>query len=209
YFGWDIDQLNPFYSEHVYDPATKTLTFTCDVTEYAHTNESWPGEGDTYDFEWEGTIFLSCGDYGLNDRTYTMKLDTGDGLLLSQTSALMYEGGEFELSVIDNTGIDGELVRTSSNPDVATIDEFGTIRAIAPGQATISIAKGDVEAVCIIAVRERSTEIIDFDLSIENFSGLKPDGSVIVKVINLQPANVKLEELFFVKLRKQILCLPV
>ena len=194
YFGWDIDQLNPFYSEHVYDPATKTLTFTCDVTEYAHTNESWPGEGDTYDFEWEGTIFLSCGDYGLNDRTYTMKLDTGDGLLLSQTSALMYEGGEFELSVIDNTGIDGELIRTSSNPEVATIDEFGTVRAIAPGQATISIAKGDVEAVCVVAVRERSTEIIDFDLSIENFSGLKPDGSVIVKVINLQPANVKLEE---------------
>ncbi len=194
YFGWDIDQLNPFYTEHVYDAGTKTLTFTCDVTEYAHANESWPGEGDTYDFQWDGTIFLSCGDYGLNDRTYTMKVERESGLRLSQTSALMYVGGEFELSVIDNTGIEGELIRTSSNPAVATIDEFGKVRAVAPGQATVSISKGDQESVCVIAVRERATEIIDFDLSIDHFSGLKPNGSIIVKVTNLQPANVQLEE---------------
>ena len=116
-----------------YDPATKTLTFTCDVTEYAHTNESYPGESGTYTFEWDGTIFLSCGDYGLNDRTYVMKVDTGSGIRLSQTSALMYVGGEFELSVLDNTGAEGDLVRTSSNEDVATIDEYGKIKAIAPG----------------------------------------------------------------------------
>ena len=194
YFGWDIDQLNPFYSEHVYDAATKTLTFTCDVTEYAHTNQSWEGETDTYDFQWEGTLFLSCGDYGLNDRTYVMKVETGSGLQISQTSALMYVGGEFELSVTDNTFIEGDLVRTSSNPEVATIDEFGMVRAIAPGQTTISISKGEVEAVCVVAVREPVTEIVDFDLSIEAFSGLKPNGSVIVKVTNLQPANVQLEE---------------
>ena len=109
YFGYDIDQLNPFYTEHVYDAAAKTLTFTCDVTEYAHTNESWEGEGDTYSFEWDGTVFLSCGDYGLNDRTYVMKVDSGSGLQLSQTSALLYEGGEFELSVIDTTGLVGEI----------------------------------------------------------------------------------------------------
>ena len=194
YFGWDIDQLNPFYTEHVYDAGSKTLTFTCDVTEYAHTNESWEGEGDTYAFEWDGTLFLSCGDYGLNDRTYTMKVERESGLRLSQTSALMYVGGEFELSVIDNTGIDGELIRTSSNPAVATINEFGMVKAIAPGQTTISVSKGDQESVCIIAVRERSTEIIDFDLSIDHFSGLKPNGSVIVKVTNLEPANAVLEE---------------
>ncbi|MBR7179366.1 MAG: S8 family serine peptidase [Oscillospiraceae bacterium] len=194
YFGWDIDQLNPFYTEHVYDAAAKTLTFTCDVTEYAHTNESWEGEGDTYSFEWDGTVFLSCGDYGLNDRTYVMKVDTGSGLLLSQTSALMYVGGEFELSVIDNTGIDGELVRTSSNPEVATVDEFGKIKAIGPGQTTITISKGDREAVCIVAVREPNPEIVDFNLSIDHFSGLKPNGSVIVKVTDLQPANAVIED---------------
>ena len=194
YFGWDIDQLNPFYTEHVYDPATKTLTFTCDVTEYAHTNQSWEGESDTYDFQWEGTLFLSCGDYGLNDRTYILTLDTDSGIQLSQTSALMYVGGEFELSVTDNTGLEGELIRTSSDESVATIDEFGMVKAVAPGQAVISITKGDQEAVCVVAVRERETEILDFKLSIDHFSGLKPNGSVIVKVTDLQPANVQLED---------------
>ena len=194
YFGWDIDQLNPFYTEHVYDPAAKTLTFTCDVTEYAHTNQSWEGESDTYDFQWEGTLFLSCGDYGLNDRTYILTLDTDSGLQLSQTSALMYVGGEFELSVTDNTGLEGELIRTSSDESVATIDEFGMVKAVAPGQAVISITKGGQEAVCVVAVRERSTEILDFKLSIDHFSGLKPNGSVIVKVTDLQPANVQLED---------------
>ena len=115
YFGWDIDQLNPFYTNHVYDPATKTLTFTCDVTEYAHTNESYAGESSTYTFEWDGTIFLSCGDYGLNDRTYVMKVDTGSGIRLSQTSALMYVGGEFELSVLDNTGTELDYYGTEIN----------------------------------------------------------------------------------------------
>ena len=194
YYGYDIDQLNPFYVEHVYDAGKKTLTFTCDVTEYAHTNESWSGESNTYDFEWDGTIFLSCGDYGLNDRTYVMNVETSGGLQLSQTTALMYAGNEFELSVIDNTGLEGELTRTSSNPEVATIDEFGMVTAIAPGQTTITIAKGGQEAICIVAVREHNTEIVDFKLSIDHFSGLKPNGSVIVKVTDLQPANVTIED---------------
>ncbi|MBE6950731.1 MAG: hypothetical protein E7451_05265 [Ruminococcaceae bacterium] len=194
YFGWDIDQLNPFYSEHVYDPAAKTLTFTCDVTEYAHTNQSWEGESDIYDFEWEGTLFLSCGDYGLNDRTYILSRNTDSGIQLSQTSALMYVGGEFELSVTDNTGVEGELIRTSSDPAVATIDEFGMVKALSPGQTTITISKGDQQNVCVVAVRERNTEILDFNLSIDHFSGLKPNGSVIVKVTDLEPANVVLQD---------------
>ncbi len=194
YFDWDIDQLNPFYTEHVYDPATRELTFTCDVTEYAHINESWPGESYSYSYEWDGTIFLSCGDYGLNDRTYILSRQTDSGILLSQTSALMYVGSEFELSVTDNTGIEGALLRTSSDESVATIDEFGQVRAVAPGQAVITISKGDQQAICVVAVRERTTEVTDFKLSIDHFSGLKPNGTVIVKVTDLEPANVELTE---------------
>ena len=37
--------------------------------------------------------------------------------------------------------------------------------------------------------------IIDFDLSIEEFSGLKPDGEVVVKVTNIQPATAKIENI--------------
>ncbi len=193
-YDYDTDQLNPFYTNHVYDPATKTLTFTCDVTEYAHTIESWEGESEMYSFEWTGNVIVSCGDYGLNDRSYAISINNAPGLLLSQTSALLYVGSQFELSVTDNSGLEGALVRTSSNPEVATIDEFGLVTALTPGQTTITISKGEQEAVCIVAVREKTTEVIDFKLSLEHFSGLKPNGSVIVKVTDLEPANVELTQ---------------
>ena len=189
---YGIDDDNPFYTEHVYDAATKTLTFTADVTEYAHTNESWSGENYYYNFTWTGNVFISCGDYGLNDRTYAVTVTQGDGIVLSQTSALLYVGSEFDLSVIDNTFVEGELIRESSNPEVATIDEYGHIEALSPGQTTITVTKGDFSAVCIVAVREKPTEVIDFKLSIESFSGLKPNGTVVVKVTDLEPANVEL-----------------
>ncbi len=194
YFDYGIDDLNPFYTNHVYDAASKTLTFTCDVTEYAHVNESWPGESYSYQFQWDGVVFLSCGDYGLNDRTYAIEVKTDSGLQLSQKSALLYVGSTFELNVIDNSGIEGELVRASSNPEVATIDEFGKVVALAPGQTTLTVSKGDQEAICVVAVREKTTEITDFKLSIDHFPGLKPNGTILVQVTDLEPANVEITE---------------
>lgn len=192
YIDYDLDKNNPFYSNHVYDAATKTLTFTADVTEYVHANESYPGENNYYEYTWTGSVFISCGDYGLNDRTYMITVNQGEGIILSQTSALLYVGGGLNLSVIDNTGEAGDLLRESSNPEVATIDEFGYVEALAPGQTTITVSKGGRSAVCIVAVRERNTEVIDFKLSLESFSGLKPNGTVMVKVTDLEPANVEL-----------------
>lgn len=50
-----LDKSNPFYVNNVYDAATKTVTFEADITEYAHTNETYAGENNTYDYEWTGT----------------------------------------------------------------------------------------------------------------------------------------------------------
>ena len=55
---YGLDMYNPFYSQSIFDPDTKTYTFTADVTEY------------TGSYEWTGNVYISCGDYGLNDRTY-------------------------------------------------------------------------------------------------------------------------------------------
>ncbi len=194
YIEYGIDQLNPFYSEHIYDADTKTWTFVADVTEYAHTNESYPGESNTYNYTWTGNVYVSMGDYGLNDRTYAVAVDAGDGLVLSQTSAMMHPGESFELSVNDNTGLaNSQLTRTSSNPEVATVDEFGMVKALAPGQTYIAISASDgSSAVCVVAVDEYPTEVEDFKLSIESFQGLKPNGSIVVKVTDLKPANVVL-----------------
>src|SRR5699024_9298629 len=122
-------------------------------------------------------------------------VDSTQGLVLSQTSALLHPGSTFDLSVIDNTDQEGAMTRTSSNPEVVTVDDYGHVTAVAPGQAVITVAKGDASATCVVAVEEVPTVVEDFDLSIQSFDGLKPDGQVVVKVENLQPANVDLSEI--------------
>lgn len=190
-----VDSTNAFLVENFYDPAVKTHTFTVDVTEYAHSIENYPGENNVYDFTWNGNVLVSCGDYGANDRSYAITVDSTQGLVLSQTSALLHPGNSFDLSVIDNSGQEGTITRTSSNPEVATIDEYGHVTAVAPGQTVITVAKGGSSAICVVAVEEVPTVVEDFDLSIQSFDGLKPDGQVVVKVDNLQPANVDLSEI--------------
>ena len=194
YFEYGMDDINPFFSELIYDARLGEYTFVADVTEYAHKNLSYEGEDDVYSYEWTGNVYIFCGDYGGNDRAYIVNVDTSEGLILSTSAALLYTGQSFELNVINNTGNDSNLVRISSNPEVATIDEFGHVEAIAPGQTTITVTNGIDEAVCIVAVTDRPTEVIDFDLSIDHFSGLKPDGSIVVRVENLEPANVVITE---------------
>ena len=194
YYEYGMDDVNPFFSELIYDARLGEYTFVADVTEYAHKNLSYEGEDQVYSFEWTGNVYIFCGDYGGNDRAYLLNVDTSEGLITTNTSALLYVGSTLDLNVIDNTGSGAPLMLTSSNPEVATVDEFGHIVAVAPGQTTITISNGTDEAVCIVAVIERSTEVIDFDLSIDHFSGLKPDGSIVVDVVNLEPADVVISE---------------
>jgi subtilisin family serine protease len=194
-----IDRSNPFYVNDIYDAEKKELTFTVDVTEYSHINEAYEGENNYYNYEWNGNVIVSCGDYGANDRSYAIKVDASSGIVLSQTSALLNPGNEFDLSVNNNTeALDDTLTRTSSNPEVATIDEYGHVIAIAPGQTTITVSNGTSSAVCIVAVEDKNIQVESFDLSIESFSGLKPDGEIVVKVKNIQPANAKIDNIQWV-----------
>lgn len=164
-------------------------------TEYAHTNESYQGENNYYNFrvDWKYHSFL-METYGANDRSYAIKADATEGIVLSQTSAFLHPGDTFELSVNDNTKEEKDtLTRTSSNPEVATVDEYGKVTAIAEGQALITVSNGTSSAVCVVAVEEHSTQVESFDLSIEDFSFLKPEGQLTVKVVNLQPADAVID----------------
>ena len=141
--------------QSIYDADTHTFTFTADVTEYRGS------------YNWTGNVYLSCGDYAANDRTYAIKVDASQGLTLSQTSARLHPGQSFDLSVNNNTGSTAPITRTSSNPEVATVDEFGHVVAVAPGQAIITVSNGTYSALCVIAVEASSTEVKDFKLSMD------------------------------------------
>ena len=189
-----LDLGSSFYCEYIYDADVDEYTFVADVTEYVH-NDSYTGESNYYDFTWNGGVYIFGGDYGGNDRAYGVTVETAPGLILSTTSAKLHVGGEFELSVIDNTGSDAPITRTSSKPEVATVDEFGHVVAVGEGQTIITVSNGTETAICIVVVEAYPTEVLDFDLAIDSFSGLKPNGELIVKVTNLQPADVVLDEI--------------
>ena len=140
---YNIDLLNPLYSQSIYDADTHTFTFTADVTEYRGS------------YNWTGNVYLSCGDYAANDRTYAIKVDASQGLTLSQTSARLHPGQSFDLSVNNNTGSTAPITRTSSNPEVATVDENGVVTAHKPGYAYIKVSTDintSVTAYCVVEV---------------------------------------------------------
>ena len=45
---------------------------------------------------------------------------------------------------------------------------------------------------CASYVEASSTEVKDFKLSMDHFSGLKPNGAITVRVVDLQPADVEI-----------------
>ncbi len=191
YIESSVDRVNPFYLEDIYDAAAKERTFIADVTEYVRK----PSYDDAYyDYKWNGSIVLSCGDYGANDRSYAIHVDTSEGIVLSQTSARLHPGSEFELSVNDNSFGVSEVTRVSSNPEVATVDEYGVVKGVAPGQAIITVSNGTSSGICVVVVEDYNTEVIDFKLSMDKFTGLKPDGECVVKITDLEPADVVIEE---------------
>lgn len=194
YVEYGMDQMNPFLNMTINEEDVHTKEFSCDVTSYAHTIESYVGENNYYNYEWTGNVYVFGGDYGGNDRGYAVTVNTESGLVLSQTSALLSVGDQFNLSVIDNTDAGKEITRTSSNPEVATVDEQGLVTALATGQTTIEVSNGISSAVCIVAVQDDSMEVEDFNLTITEFNGLKPNGSMVVSVKDIQPSGAKVDK---------------
>lgn len=55
--------------------------------------------------------------------------------------------------VLPEDATDKTVTWTSSNPAVATVDDNGTVHAVAPGEATITATAGDKTATCKVTVK--------------------------------------------------------
>ena len=72
-------------------------------------------------------------------------------LTLNQTSVkLTKEGATFQLRYTAEPDTDGIATFTSSDTKVATIDESGNIKAVAPGKATITVEYDGAKATCAV-----------------------------------------------------------
>lgn len=69
----------------------------------------------------------------------------------------------------------GAVVWASSNDRVASVSQEGKVSALAPGEATISVAAGDVKAECKVTVTKRIIKVTGITLSAAELN-LEPGG---------------------------------
>lgn len=69
----------------------------------------------------------------------------------------------------------GTVVWASSNDKVASVSQEGKVSALAPGEATISVAAGDVKAECKVTVSKRIIKVTQITLSATELN-LEPGG---------------------------------
>ena len=74
-----------------------------------------------------------------------------EGMTLSRTDFTLFSAGStYRLTV---SGAEGTCTFSSSDEAVATVAEDGTVTAVAPGQATITVTCGEEKAACTVRCR--------------------------------------------------------
>lgn len=82
------------------------------------------------------------------------------GISMEKNKTEMTSGEHQTLTVTDSGDAEGNLVWSSSNEGVATVDENGEIVAVAPGKAIITVMSedGEKESTCVVTVTEDSVD---------------------------------------------------
>ena len=114
-------------------------------------------------------LYVQLTDWGYNYAAYLVQLpDTFEGttLSLSDTTAFLFTGEQQQLVAFD-TDTDTALTWTSSNADVASVDENGLVTAKAPGVTTVTATTANGASVsCVVGVSDQLTYTglrLDFD----------------------------------------------
>lgn len=114
-------------------------------------------------------LYVQLSDWGYNYAAYLVQLpDTFEGttLSLSDTTAFLFTGEQQQLLAFD-TDTDTALTWTSSNADVASVDESGLVTAKAPGVTTVTATTANGASVsCVVGVSDQLTYTglrLDFD----------------------------------------------
>lgn len=114
-------------------------------------------------------LYVQLSDWGYNYAAYLVQLpDTFEGttLSLSDTTAFLFTGEQQQLLVFD-TDTEAALTWTSSNDDVASVDENGLVTAKAPGVTTVTATTANGASVsCVVGVSDHLTYTglrLDFD----------------------------------------------
>lgn len=131
----------------------------------------------------EAVVTASCGDYQSMCRINVVKASVSEvslsdddiELALSETIKLSY-------SIVPEDADESSLIWTSSDENVATVDGTGTVKALAEGEAMITVKALENEAVCRIKV-VNEVHIGDFYYSDGTFSRALDESKEVIGVV--------------------------
>ncbi len=111
-------------------------------------------------------VYLFLDDYGYNESLYSIPVNMEPGITMASESMLINEGQTMQMSVLNNSNADDvAVVWSSSNEDVATVDENGLVTGIKHGVTLIRATASNGEyATCMLGVRE-TQYVTDMKLS--------------------------------------------
>lgn len=119
-------------------------------------------------------------------------------LLLDSYSLTMYLGEETQklTATVQPAGIDAAIAWTSSNSAAATVDQTGTVTAVAPGISIITAAAGDHNVSCVVTVQAARVRVTG--ISFESTTLQLPLGGETTLVPTITPDNATTRTLTWV-----------
>ncbi len=132
------------------DATDKTISWTSDNTDIAVVDAFGKVTAKALG---QATIIASSG----NKNAYcsvTVIPTPVENIIISKESLEMFVGNSFELiaTVLPDDATDKTIAWTSSNENIATVDDSGIVTALSIGEAIITASCGNVKAICKVSV---------------------------------------------------------
>ena len=128
-----------------------------------------------------------CGEKDNPEETVTV-----NSITLSSTNVSLEVGEELTLQATFSPAeaVVGTVVWASSDDNVASVSQEGKISALTPGEATISVATGDVKAECEVTVTKKIIKVETITLSATNVTMAPGDETVLQATFTPEDADL-------------------
>ena len=173
----------------------KTVTWTSSDTSVATVAQNGRvmalAPGDVVITAQSGDVSATC---SIRVRPSYIPVET---ITLNKTSIELTETFFERLSatITPDDATDQTMTWSSSNPEVASVDQNGIVRALKEGSATITVVAGEASAQCSVLVNKLIIPIAGLSLNKDNLKLV--EGKKEQLIVSVEPANATYQELFW------------